>query len=93
MKKNRVNYEKEINQIVAQGASRHALFALVRDMVGAFGPDGGVLAFSVLNDTLDDNLSADAEDVVYDVLDALSGQCHRDCWIGSGNYHLPPQAA
>lgn len=93
MKKNRVNYEREINHIVAQGASRQALFALVRDMVDTFGRDGGALAFNVLNNALEHDMSADAEDVVYDVLDALSGQCNRMCWIGSGDYHLAPQAA
>ena len=93
MMKNRVNYEREINHIIEQDASRQALFALVRDMVDAFGRDGGTLAFNTLNDALERELPVYAEDVVYDVLDALSGQCNRICWIGSGVYHLASQAA
>lgn len=78
---------------VEQGANRHALFALVRDMVDNLGRDGGALAFNALNDALELPLNAPAEEVIYDVLDALSGQCNRTFWIGSGDYHVAPQAA
>lgn len=84
-----MNYKQDINQIIEQGANRHALFALVRDMVDTHGRDGGILAFNVLNDALDLPLDASTEDVIYDVLEALSGQCNRAQWIGSGDYHLP----
>lgn len=93
MKKNRVNYKREMNQIIEQGANRHALFALVRDMVDNLGRDGGALAFNALNDALELPLNAPAEEVIYDVLDALSGQCNHTFWIGSGDYHVAPQAA
>lgn len=91
MKKNRVNYEREMNQIIEQGVNRHALFALVCDMVDNLGRDGGTHAF---NDALDLPLNAaHAEEVIYDVLDALSGQYNRAFLIGSSDYHVAPQAA
>ena len=93
MMKNRVNDEKAINQMVADGASRQALFAFINGMVDGYGREGGSLAFNILNDVLDNDLPEDVEDAVVDALEALSGQCNRICWIGSGDYHLAPQAA
>lgn len=89
----RVNYEKAINQMVAQGVSRQALFTFINDMVDGYGRAGGSLAFNILNDALDNDLPEEAEEAVIDALEALSGQCNRKCWIGSGDYHLTPKAA
>jgi len=89
----RINYEKAINQMVAQAASRQDLFAFINDMVDGYGRAGGSLAFNILNDALNNDLSEEVEEAVVDALEALSGQCHRRCWIGSGDYHLAPKAA
>ncbi|WP_312227379.1 hypothetical protein [Pseudescherichia sp.] len=89
----RVNYEKAINQMIVQGTSRQALFAFINDMVDGYGRAGGSLAFNILNDALDNDLPEEAEEAVVDALEALSGQCNRKCWIGSGDYHLTPKAA
>jgi len=93
MIKNKVNYEKAVNQIIAQGASRQALFSMLNDMVDSLGRDGGFLAYKLLNDALDRGLPSDAEDILLDMLDALSGQCSPRCFIGSADYHLAAQAA
>ncbi len=90
---NKVNYKKAINLIIAQGASRQALFAMCNDMVNANGRDGGYLAYELLNHALDSGLPANVENVVLDVLDALSGHCNPVCVIGSGDYHVAAQAA
>ena len=93
MTETRVNYEKTINQMIVQGTSRQALFAFINDMVDGYGRAGGTLAFNILNNALDNDLPEEVEEAVVDALEALSGQCNRKCWIGSGDYHLAPKAA
>ncbi|EPY4136398.1 hypothetical protein ACXDI5_005244 [Klebsiella variicola] len=89
----RDKYAKVLNEIIANGANRQAIFVLCQSMVDAYGRSGGSLAYELLNDALDLELPSDAENVVLDALDALSGQCSPVSLIGSGDYHRAAQAA
>ena len=86
-------YTKALNEIIANGANRQAIFVLCNSMVEAYGRSGGSLAYEVLNDALDLELPSDAENVVLDAFDALSGQFGPVSFIGSGDYQRAAQAA
>lgn len=85
--------ELGLSKLVAQGAGREALFRYARVLVQEYGREGGFLAFHAFNNALDRELPEPTEEVMMDVLDALTGQCNTSCLIGSGDYHLSYQAA
>lgn len=93
MKKNSNTFKNAINLVIEQGANRQAMFAMLNEMVTTLGRPGGSFAYKILNDALDRDLPAETEDVVLDMLDALSGQCNPICYIGSGDYHPTAQVA
>lgn len=66
-------YTKALNEIIANGANRQAIFVLCNSMVEAYGRSGGSLAYEVLNDALDLELPSDAENVVLDALMRSAG--------------------
>ena len=86
-------YTKALNEIIANGANRQAIFVLCNSMVENIRSFRQSLACEVLNDALDLELPSDAENVVLDALDALSGQCSPVSFIGSGDYHRAAQTA
>ncbi|EPK7688544.1 hypothetical protein K7Y63_004156 [Serratia marcescens] len=93
MIRNKVGYEALLNKCIQHGAGRKVMFQTVNEMVDRFGRLGGTVAYNLLNDALDRELPHETEDVVLDMLDALSGQCNPVCYIGTGDYHSTAQVA
>lgn len=67
---------------------RQQLRHLCTAMIETFGRAGGVAAYQLLLRELELSLPEEDTVVVEDMLEALTGQCHRDCWMGTGDYHL-----
>lgn len=70
-----------------------SLRASVMAIVDSYGRDGGEIACHLLTSFASQELPADLDAEIMDVLEALTGQCNRVCWIGSGDYHLPRREA
>lgn len=81
-------YSESIKKIIDNKADKNKLHNECCELVLMYGRRGGLLAYEMLSDSLQDELSAHTLENILDVLDALSGQCHPKCRIGSGTYHL-----
>lgn len=87
----KTDYQSLVQSILRDSPNPYEILSLCNDMVNAHGRDGGVLAYSLMNEAFNSGLSRKAEDAVLDALEALTGYCADP--IGSADYHLAPHAA
>lgn len=81
-------FSTSIENIIYAGADTRTLHAECSNLVLIYGRTGGRLAYEILSNFLHKNLPEQTLNKISDILDALSGQCHSSCRIGSGSYHL-----
>ncbi|EAP3462080.1 hypothetical protein EAN04_24470 [Salmonella enterica] len=81
----KIGYVKQLAAAVEHTPDRMAVFSTCRKMVEELGRPGGRAAYQYLAGLPDEVAE---HEVVLDALEALTGNCAHDCWIGDGNYHL-----
>ncbi|WP_089529150.1 hypothetical protein [Pantoea ananatis] len=87
----KTDYQLRVQSILHESENPYEIFSLCNDMVNSHGRDGGVLAYSLMNEAFKSGLSGEAEDAVLDALEALTGYCADP--IGTADYHLTHHAA
>ncbi|AZI53693.1 hypothetical protein CBF16_22715 (plasmid) [Pantoea agglomerans] len=87
----KTDYRVRIQSILRDSENPYEIFSLCTDMVNTHGRDGGILAYTLMNEAFKSGLYSEAEDAVLDTLEALTGYCADP--IGTADYHLPNHAA
>jgi hypothetical protein len=89
--KNKTEFERKIQTILLDSENPYQVYALCSDLVDAYGREGGMLAYALMNEAFKRGLSDEAENAALDVLEALTGYCADP--IGTADYHLTDHAA
>lgn len=88
-----MSHNQLIQNIINQGVNQTALLNACRNLIDDKGRTGGLAAYRLLSLKLESGLTGEAEEQVMNVLDALTGQCHVNCQLGTSDYHLQKPAA
>lgn len=91
MTMSKTDYQSRVHSILWGSQNPYEILSLCNDMVNTHGRDGGVLAYTLMNEAFNSGLPAKAEDAVLDALEALTGYCADP--IGTADYHLTHHAA
>ncbi|MBK0126191.1 hypothetical protein IAE30_20845 [Pantoea sp. S61] len=87
----KTDYKARFNTILLESSDPYEIFSLCDDMVSAHGRQGGVLAYTLMNEVYKSGLTGNAKEAALDVLEALTGYCADP--IGTADYHLTNHAA
>jgi len=85
MKEN-LRIKSKLSRIVRNGAELENLFEACEWAVSVAGRQGGVTVLDTLGSFLDMPLGNEAHGNILDAINALTGQCHPSCRIGTGDY-------